>query len=120
MTVEHPSRGSAVRFREKPMAGDTGGVALELLSAPSVEQAMACLVELGAETSGAQGCALASIDDRTLRVEATYPGGRAGHSVGCEFPVSSLIADPLLGKALQEGRIVSGRSPTSQIGRAHV
>ena len=95
------------------MASDTGGVALELLSAPSSEQAMACLVELGAETAGADGCALASIDDRTLHVEATYAGGQSGGSVGREFPVSSVIAEPLLGAALQDGRIVTGGRPAA-------
>ncbi|MGA7989597.1 MAG: GAF domain-containing sensor histidine kinase [Candidatus Dormiibacterota bacterium] len=96
------------------MASDPGGVALELLSAPSPEQAMTCLVELGAETSGADGCALASIDDGTLRLEAVYPRGHGGDSIGRKWPVSAVIAEPLFGKALQEGRIVTGGSRSAR------
>ena len=96
------------------MASDTGGVALEMLSAPSSEQAMSCLVELGAETSRADDCALSSIDDGTLRVEAVYPEGRRTRHAGREYPVSSVIGDQLLSAVLQDGRIVTGDAPQSR------
>jgi signal transduction histidine kinase len=93
------------------MAVDTRGVALELLSAPSPQQAMSCLVELSAETSGADACALSTIDDGTLRIEAVYPEGHFGHATGREFPIASVVGEPFLGAVLKEGRIVTDSSP---------
>ncbi len=71
---------------------------------------MGRLVRFAAENVDVDRCTLTSLDQRVLRVEASYERGGPPDFIGREYPLTWLPRQPLLNQAVTTGEIVLGGS----------
>jgi signal transduction histidine kinase len=88
------------------------GAAIEtdLVSHGDPHEIMGRLVRYAAENVGVDRCTLTSLDQQVLRVEASYEPGGPPDFVGHEYPMTWLLRQPLLHRAVSTGSIVMGGS----------
>src|SRR5579864_6933640 len=82
----------------------------DVVSRGDPHQIMGRLVRFAAENVDVDRCTLTSLDQRVLRVEASYERGGPPDFIGREYPLTWLPRQPLLNQAVTTGEIVLGGS----------
>jgi signal transduction histidine kinase len=92
------------------MSKFVGAIETDLLSRGDPHEIMGRLVRFAADNVDVDRCTLTSLDQQVLRVEASYERGGPPDFVGHEYPLTWLLRQPLLHRAVSTGAIVMGGS----------
>ncbi len=92
------------------MSNFVAAIETDLVSRGDPHEIMGRLVRFAAENVDVDRCTLTSLDQQVLRVEASYERGGPPDFVGHEYPLTWLLRQPLLHRAVSTGSIVLGGS----------
>jgi signal transduction histidine kinase len=100
------------------MSNPVNTIEANLVSHGEPHQIMGRLVRFAAENADVDRCTLTSLDQRVMRVEASYEHGGPPDFVGREYPLDWLQQQPLLNEAVTTGTIRIGGGFFGEHGRS--